>query len=300
MPETRSGERTEIEQLRQEIAELQSLLMDRGDVFRIPDPIKQLSEFSGNKKELNAWLAEVSELYDEFKVKGERGQPDTFSAHYFRAIKNKLKGEARAVVCAHGNPSTITQLQNILRENFGDKRDLATNLHSLFHIRKGDRSSQKFYTDIKELNTRLRSNLQLHPVSTTQLLEIITITKFLDGVGEPLASIIRNSKPKTLEDAFQGVVINQNAEARRPAFKPKPHITPPANTASSANKFVTKPSATVYRRPFKPRAEANNTEETEPAEEDVEEEEEEEEEIEVGSDCDELNFHQVPVKNKKT
>lgn len=297
MPETRNSE---IEQLRQEIAQLQNLIRGSGNTYTIPDPIKQLPEYSGSKKELNAWLQEVDELYNEFKVKGERGAPDTFNSHYFRAIKSKLKGEARAVVCANGNPETITQLTHILRENFGDQRDFATNLHNLFHFRRGDRNSHKFYSDIKELNTKLKANLQLHPMLPSQILELITVTKFLDGVNEPLASIIRNSKPKTLEDAFQAVVINQNAEVRKPMHKQKPSSAPQQGTANGANKFK-KPDPTAQRRPFhpKPRVETNNTEETEPVEDDEEEEENEFEE-EVTSEADELNFQQVRLTNMKT
>lgn len=317
MPDTRtmSANAGEIEQLKQQIAQLQNLIVSSGNVYHIPEPIRLLSEYSGCKKELNAFLQEVDDLYNEFKIKGENGAPDSFNALYFRAIKNKLRGEARTVVCAHGNPSTIPDLKRILLENFGDQRDFATNLNTLFHLRKGERSNTKYYSDIKELNTKLKSNLQLNPLSAQDLLEILTITKFTDGISEPLASIIRNSRPKTLEDAYQAVIINQNAEVRKPlprqitantfsATKPhkstwqKPNTstwqkpgTSTANNMHNSHKHK-KPDAShmPMRQPLqqKHRAENNNTEEAHSAEEE-EIEEESEEEVNV-HDSDMLNF----------
>lgn len=298
MPETRSGAYNmstgeEIEQLRQQIAELQNMIQGAANVYHIPDPIKQLPEYSGNKKELNAWLQEVDELYEEFKVKGENGAPDTFNTHYFRAIKNKLKGDARTIVCANGNPNTILSLKRVLQEHFGDERDFVTNLNFLFHLRKGDKTNTKFYNDIKELNTKLKSNLQLHPMPSSDLLDILTVTKFLDGVSEPLASIIRNSKPKNLEDAYQSVVINQNAEVRKPQYKPKSQFRKPES------KPETKPfMKNVYKKPFpqKPRVEVNNNELDEETEEETEEMEKEEE----VSECDDLNFQEVRMGKRNT
>lgn len=309
MPETRSttaagnNNAEEIEQLRQQIAQLQNIVQGTANVYHIPDPIKQLSEYTGNKKELNSWLHEVDDLYEEFKVKGENNAPDTFNAHYFRAIKNKIKGEARTVICANGNPSTIHELKRVLREHFGDQRDFATNLNSLFHLKKGERSNTKFYNEIKELNTKIKSNLQLHPITANNLIEIITVTKFLDGISEPLASIIRNSKPKNLDDAYQAVIINQNAEVRKPLHKQKyDNAKPPFYNSANKPKYDTKPHEKyVQKKPFphKPRAEVNNNE----LEERVEDEEEEEVEVEEPStdeECDELNFQKARLRNPKT
>lgn len=307
MPRDRDNS-SELEQLREQLVQLQALVQGTGHAYHIPDPIKQLSEYTGNKKELNAWLQEVDELFEEFKIKGENGAPDSINAHYLRAIKNKLKGEARTVVCANGNPDTLQELKRILRDNFGDQRDFVTNLNQLFHIRKGDKSNSKYFNEIKELNTKLKSNLQLHPLSTTELLEILTVTKFLDGISEPLASIIRNSKPKSLDDAYQSVVINQNAETRKPIQKQTysnkftPYKSqnaqtsgsrPPQASASQPNTFH------KYKKPFhaKPRAETNNTEENEVLNEAEQREEVEEDVVSDVSDsdveCDELNFQKV-------
>lgn len=56
-----------------------------------------MSEFSGNKKELSAWIEEVDELYNDFKIKNQQGG-FSLSSLYIRAIKNKVKGDARTVL----------------------------------------------------------------------------------------------------------------------------------------------------------------------------------------------------------
>lgn len=220
MPETRGQE---IEQLKAQIAELTELVRGGGNMFHVPDPIKQLSEFSGNKKELIIWLDEVDQLYNSFKVKGINGAPDTMNAYYVQAIKNKIRGEARITLCANGNPSTIPEIKKVLMQHYGDQRDIATNLNLLFNTKKGDRSHQKFFNDVKELEMRIRSNLQLNPLSSVQLLQKIVITKYLDNITEPLASIIRSTNPANIEEAFQAVTLNQNAEIRKPFAKPNSH-----------------------------------------------------------------------------
>ncbi|XP_062551054.1 LOW QUALITY PROTEIN: uncharacterized protein LOC134216039 [Armigeres subalbatus] len=216
MPETRQSE---IEALKAEIEQLKALMTSgNSSKFTIPDPIKNVSEFSGSKKELSSWLREVDELYEMFKIKGANGQPDSLSSMYIRAIKNKIRGDARAIVCANGDPDTIVGIKQILLEQYSDRFDFATNVSTLFNIKKSDKSHLKFFNECKEINTRLKSNLNSNPITGKEIIDILTVTRYLDNIGEPLSAIIRLSKPKTLEDAYESVCINQNAEIRsRPA-----------------------------------------------------------------------------------
>lgn len=305
---------SEIEQLKAQLEELK-LQMQQGNqvvLSQIPDPIKNMSEFSGNRRELSAWLEELEEVYGEYAIKGKNGAPDTLDSHYLRAIKNKIKGEARTILCANGNPKTITGIKTILIENYGDQKDLTTNLTLLFHLRKSEKSNLKFFNETKELNTKLKSNLQINPLTVNELLDAITITKYLDNIGEPLASIIRQSNPKSLEAAYQAVCINQNAETRCRPPKPfdrfnsqKPKTTGNPNYGNSSTnqhtKTYSKPTATERKPPIhrKYKAEANANEVNDNAS-DISEEEIEEEEVSSGDECDELNFQRVRVKKTKT
>lgn len=267
MPETRASE---MEALRAEIEQLKALMtIGNSSKFCIPDPIKNLSEFSGNKKELSSWLREVDELYDMFKIKGANGQPDSLSSMYLRAIKNKVQGDARAILCANGDPDTIYGIKQILIEQYGDHRDFATNVSSLFNLRRGDKSHFRFYNDCKDINTRLKANLLSNPLSVRQIIDVLSVTRYLDNIGEPLASIIRQSKPNTLEEAYEAVSINQNAEIRTKPIKfhsqSRPHNDPKSSGSYNNNNGKTNPNASkfVYKKQVqqhKPRAEYNTNE----------------------------------------
>lgn len=92
----------EMDDLRSELAELRTQMAIRnshgGDLFKLPDPFKFLSEFTGNKKELSAWLEEVNDLYNDFKVKTQNGGY-SLSSLYIRAIKNKLNKSSHIIMC---------------------------------------------------------------------------------------------------------------------------------------------------------------------------------------------------------
>ncbi|XP_062557727.1 uncharacterized protein LOC134222581 [Armigeres subalbatus] len=146
MPDTRA---MEIEQLKQQIAELTNLVRGNSNTYQVPDPIKQLSEFSGNKNELTMWLDEVDQLYNTFKVKGQNGAPDSMNAYYIQAIKNKIKGDARQILCVNGNPATIPDIKKVLLQHYGDQRDIATNIningnHSSSNTKPNSAPLQKF------------------------------------------------------------------------------------------------------------------------------------------------------------
>lgn len=61
------------------------------DIFRIPDPIKTIPTFDGNKKQLSAWLTTAERTLELFRA---RVTQDAFSI-YGQTIINKIEGKAR-------------------------------------------------------------------------------------------------------------------------------------------------------------------------------------------------------------
>lgn len=118
-----------------------------------------------------------------------------------KSYKNKVKRHARAILCANGDPDTIYAIKQVPIEQHGDHRDFATNVSSLFNIRRGDKSHLRLYNDCKNTNTRMKENLPLNPISVRQIIDVLSLTRYLDNIGEPLAAIIRQLKPHSLEDA---------------------------------------------------------------------------------------------------
>lgn len=320
-----NSQQSEIDALRDELAGLRAQIVpptqaQGGDAFRLPDPFKYLSEFTGNKKELSAWLEEVDDLYNDYKVKTSNGGY-SLSSLYIRAIKNKVKGEARTLLCANGNPNTIDGIKRILVEHYGDEKDFITNLSTLFHTRKGDKSHTRFYNDMREVNIKLKANLQTKPLSGHEIIEIITVARYLDNIQEPLGSIIRNSKPKNLEEAHQAVLLNQNAESRvkhKPQththqshpfrskytgsdknnnnsdFRPRPGATPNTNYKQNNHDTPFKKQPYVQRV----RAEAHNIEVEEAEEPEVINPEEEVDDLEISDE--EINFQTAKGRLNQT
>lgn len=292
---------SEVQQLRDQVAQLQNQLSNSNvDMFRIPDPIRHLSEFTGNKIELNAWLDEVREIYDLFRIKGENGNPDSMNSSYIRAIKNKIRGDARAVLCANGSPNTIPAIIEILKQNYGDQRDFATNVSILFNIKRGDKNHNKFYNEVKELITKLKANLHAHPLTALEIVDLISVTKYLDNIDEPLGSIIRSRQPKTVEDAYHFVSINKNAETRAKPFKNKFVGSAKINTAPPVQQQRPNKPFKRYTNNNAPRAEHNSNEVN------IEEENDDDDSVETDNDVDnvelqdELNFQTVRIKKNLT
>ena len=92
------------------------------DIFRIPDPIKTIPSFDGNKKQLNSWLTTAERTLRLFR---DRVSDDVYSL-YEQTIINKIEGKARDTICVNGDPITFTEVAEILRTMYGDRKDMAT------------------------------------------------------------------------------------------------------------------------------------------------------------------------------
>lgn len=111
-------------------------------------------------------------------------------------------------------------------------------------MRKGDRTHARFYNEIKETNTRLKANQQSKSLTGLEIIEITTVAQYLDNIQEPPSSIIRNSKPRNLEEAYQVVLLQSNisqpnprkqSTLKKPAFKPKPRAEAHNNSVQELN-----------------------------------------------------------------
>jgi hypothetical protein len=58
---------TENERTINRLNEQLNLQRNPGDLFRIPDPIKSIPSYDGNRNQLNAWLKTVQDTLDIFR-----------------------------------------------------------------------------------------------------------------------------------------------------------------------------------------------------------------------------------------
>lgn len=184
--------------------------------FKTPDPIKNLPNFSGNKKETQAWIQDVESTLDLFRR--YVGRP--MYPQFIRAIKAKIIGEAKEILIASGNPNTWEEIKDALLNSYGDRRDLTSHLQSLFYIKQGKKTLTEFYNKIKAIDTSIKataSTMDDYRGSTKAInnfISLITLTRFIDGLNENVSMHVRSCRPETLEDAYNITMQFTNAAYR--------------------------------------------------------------------------------------
>lgn len=206
------------------IARLQTKAEDPFLAYQTPDPIKILSPFSGNKKETQAWLEDVEDTLNLFE---KHKNTPTYS-QIIRAIKSKIIGNAKEILIAAGNPNTWEDIKDVLLNAYGDRRDLASHFQSLFYISQGNKTITEYYNTIKSIDTAIKSTASVmedYKSSTkaiNKLIGLMTLTRFIDGLGEKLSMHVRSYRPESLEEAYNITMQYSNA-AYRQKMEQKPN-----------------------------------------------------------------------------
>lgn len=217
-------------QMIQVLSGLQNRANDPFLQFKTPDPIKNLSPFSGNKKETYAWVEDTETTLNLFKAY----ENTPMHSQIVRAIKSKIVGEAKEVLIAAGNPSEWQAIKDVLLNSYGDRRDLPSHISSLFYARQGKRTLVEYYNKIKSIDTAIKTaaaSTEEYKFATSEinkLISLMTLTRFVDGLGEQLSMFVRSYKPECLEEAYNITLQYSNA-----AYRQKLDRQPNAQTASS-------------------------------------------------------------------
>ena len=226
----------------QEIAQLRQQLHNNpgrnNDLFKIPDPIKSIPIFSGNKRELHTWLRTAERTLNLFRPVAN----DQQLTLYLQAILNKIEGKAREIVCLAGEIQNFEELRTILTESLGDRQELSTYKSQLWQNKmSNDISIHKYYAKTKEIVQCIKT-LSKQKVLFNEHWEAIeafinedALAAFISGLRKPYFGYAQASKPKDIEEAYaflckytsnertaQGMV-NQKKEPKlgssKPAFK---------------------------------------------------------------------------------
>lgn len=185
--------------------------------YKTPDPIKNLPIFSGNKRETLAWVEEVEDTLELFKTWANK----PIYPQLIRAVKGKITGDAREILIAAGNPSNWAEIKEVLLHSYGDKRDLASHIQSLFYVTLGKKTITEYYNKIKQIETSIRStanSVDEFKGANKQLgafVGLLSTTRYVDGLGENLSMIVRSHKPTSLEEAYNYALQYSNAAYRQ-------------------------------------------------------------------------------------
>lgn len=211
--------------------------------FKTPDPIKNLATFSGNKNETQAWIEDIQNTLDLFAI--YKGSP-TYG-QIIRAVKNKIISNAKEILIVAGNPNTWEEIKEILLNAYGDRRDLTSHIQSLFYIKQGNNTLSEYFNKIKGIDTAIKataSGIEDYKNSTkaiNKLISLITLSRFVDGLGEQLSMHVRSYRPYTLEEAYNITMQYSNA-AYRQKLDRKSNLQEYYKRANAKQTQQTKPS----------------------------------------------------------
>lgn len=241
-------------------------------LFKIPDPIKSIPKFDGNRKQLISWLTTAENTLNVFKDLVSDGQYDIFVT----AVINKIEGKAKDIICLAGNPQNFEEVKEILTNALGDRQELTYYKSQLWQTKMTDNMSvHKYYNRCKEICQNIKSlakqkqKYKDHWDAINAFIEEDALAAFLAGLKEPYFGYAQAARPDDMEAAyafvckfkckettastldvstkrFRGDYKSHDKNYKKPQFdKPKPEKTEPlidapqpAETGSSKSKLT--------------------------------------------------------------
>lgn len=299
--------------------------------FVVPDPIRNIPGFSGNKKEALAWVQDAEQtlsLYDDYRDQQIYGQ-------IIRCVKNKVTGEAKEMLIAAGNPQTWEEIKEAILNAYGDRRDLTSHIQSLFYVRQGKKTLAEYYNKIRAIDTAIKTsvaNMDDYRGSTriiNPFISLLTLTRFIDGLAEDISMHVRSRAPESLEHAYEITIQYSNAAYRHklekrvntPAGFPKFDKDRPQHSKTTMGQSGSRPQSGKFRNNKQIEGDAsmrthiskmqvnNNTQKTEESPHEVDSDLEDDRtmpnnaKLDSEDDeyfCEELNFQVVTDQKTKT
>lgn len=191
---------------------------------RIPDPIKLIPPYTGDKKGLTAWLSIVDTTLALYE-----GLRDSLPYRvWVQQIRNKITGDAlKALEGGHAN-ITWPEIKQALSDYFGDKRELSTLTQNIPHLRQGKFNVHDYYNHCSNLYSAIENKIRLDPENAGHEAAIMRVIAnqvkngFIDGLREPYDQLIRNYKPDTLHEAYTAACEQIAAADRKNLWKRTP------------------------------------------------------------------------------
>lgn len=234
-----------------------------GESEKLPDLTKLIREFSGNRTEFGSWKKNVSRIMSLYE-----GRENT-NAYFLitLAIRNKITGEADAVLESYNTPLNWKAIAKCLTDQFADKRDLKTLEYQLFSMTQGRLTVAEFYQAVYYQLSLILNQIsvqELKPDSVHALKQNYrekALDTFIRGLNGDLPRLLAIKEPRDLGHALHLCELVDNQEQRN-AFTPKfrqhaPPVPPrqaqpPAFNRSIPRRLLTADSAGNWRV-FNPR-----------------------------------------------
>lgn len=172
--------------------------------LKIPDAVKDLPTYDGNKNTLFDFIANVEDIL--VIIRDLLGQPQ--GKIILRAIRNKIINQANEVLNMYGTPLVWEDIKANLILHYSDKRNETSLIKDLHSLKQGYDPLEVFYAKIIETFSTIINHINVHEtesnviISKKALYSEMCLNIFLSGLREPLGSITRATRPTTLMEAF--------------------------------------------------------------------------------------------------
>jgi len=221
------------------------------DYFRIPDPIKSLPTFEGNRKQLASWLSTADNTLALFKDL----VPAAVYQMYVTAVTNKICGKAKDILCLSGSPQNFDEIKEILISSLGDRQELSTYKCQMWQNKMTDGMSiHKYYHQTKEIvqniKTLAKQNEQYRTnwVAINAFIDEDALAAFIAGLRGNYFGHAQAARPKDIEDAYAFLCKFKATEQNAGSLTK--NVQTPSNKPPFKNKFNQNES-TSYNKPTK-------------------------------------------------
>lgn len=195
---------------------------------RIPDPIKAIPTFDGNRKQLSAWLTTAENTLTLFRAHVN----DTLYGVYVTAVINKIQGKAKDIICLAGNPQDFDTVKEILTNALGDRQELSTYKCQLWQNRMGDGTPiHKYYQRTKDLVQNIKTlakqkeSYKANWKAINEFIDEDGLAAFIAGLREPYFGYAQAARPSDLEDAYAFLCKFKSKELTAACMSEKPNRT---------------------------------------------------------------------------
>jgi len=121
--------------------------------LKLPDCIKDLPKYNGNKHTLHEFLENVQEIAS---VCGNV-LPKTF----LRAIRNKIVDDADEVLTMYGTPLDWNKIKENLTTHYADKRNETSLIRDLHQLYQGTETIENFFSKVIDIQSTLINHIKI-------------------------------------------------------------------------------------------------------------------------------------------
>lgn len=205
---------------------------NESDPFRIPDPIKSLPPYDGNRRQLAAWLRSAESTFDLFS-----NVSISKKRMYLQAIMNKLEGKARDTICLAGEIDTFEEFKTILMDALGDRQELSTYKSQLWQNKMLEGMTiYNYYQKTKEIVQNIKTlskqneTFRTHWEAINLFIDQDALAAFVTGLRKPYFGYAQAARPKDIEEAYAFLckfTSNEKASLKTRQFTQNAQKTPP-------------------------------------------------------------------------